>query len=73
MLQPFPLILASAMLILLLPQILLPPPTLLLPPTLQYKRTGRWEAHIWDSSSGPSGKGRQLHLGSFLTPYQAAR
>jgi hypothetical protein len=39
----------------------------------QYKRTGRWEAHIWDSSGGPAGKGRQLHLGSFMTPYQAAR
>lgn len=40
----------------------------------QYKRTGRWEAHIWDSSvSGSSSKGKQLHLGSFLTSQQAAR
>ncbi|GFR42137.1 hypothetical protein Agub_g2983, partial [Astrephomene gubernaculifera] len=40
----------------------------------QYKRTGRWEAHIWDSGdSTGSGKGRQLHLGSFLTAKQAAR
>ena len=39
----------------------------------QYKRTGRWEAHVWQPNAGPSGKGRQLHLGSFLTPYQAAR
>eukprot|EP00775_Hariotina_reticulata_P014293 gene14293-20_t len=48
----------------------------------QYKRTGRWEAHIWDSTSSTkgntvtsskAGKGRQLHLGSFLTAAQAAR
>lgn len=39
------------------------------------------QAHIWDSSSstkgsratGKSGKGKQLHLGSFLTAAQAAR
>ena len=31
-----------------------------------YKRTGRWEAHIWDS-------GRQRHLGSFGTAHDAAR
>ncbi len=81
-------------------------------PCPQYKRTGRWEAHIWDSSGchdqqherdggkggkgngkaskgggaggssrgggggfagGGGHKGRQLHLGSFLTATQAAR
>ena len=31
-----------------------------------YKRTGRWEAHIWDS-------GRQKHLGSFGSSHDAAR
>jgi len=31
-----------------------------------YKRTGRWEAHIWAS-------GKQIHLGSFRTPEDAAR
>jgi len=31
-----------------------------------YKRTGRWEAHIWDA-------GRQRHLGSFATAEGAAR
>lgn len=41
------------------------------------------QAHIWDSSSstrgntlssgGRGGKGKQLHLGSFLTAIQAAR
>ncbi len=41
---------------------------------LQYKRTGRWEAHIWDSGEPGSGaKGRQLHLGSFTNPEAASR
>ena len=31
-----------------------------------YKRTGRWEAHIWDG-------GKQVHLGSFLEDKEAAR
>ena len=31
-----------------------------------YKRTGRWESHIWDS-------GRQLYLGGFSTEEEAAR
>lgn len=55
----------------------------------QYKRTGRWEAHIWDAEvpacgggkggncsgggAGGGGKGKQIHLGSFLTALQAAR
>ena len=29
-----------------------------------YKRTGRWEAHIWE-------KGKQVHLGSFRDPDSA--
>jgi len=39
----------------------------------QYRRTGRWEAHIWDSSGQPGIKGRQLHLGSFDDVIDAAR
>ena len=31
-----------------------------------YRRTGRWEAHIWEER-------RQIHLGSFATPEDAAR
>lgn len=31
------------------------------------------QAHIWDSGEEPGAKGRQLHLGSFLTSIQAAR
>lgn len=39
-----------------------------------YKKSGRWEAHIWDSTPTPAkgGKGKQLHLGSFLGPEPAA-
>ena len=32
----------------------------------RYRRTGRWEAHIWANS-------RQIHLGSFEMPADAAR
>ena len=32
----------------------------------QYKRTGRWESHVWS-------RRRQVHLGSFATPEEAAR
>ena len=39
----------------------------------QYRRTGRWEAHIWDASGIPNVKGRQLHLGSFDDVHDAAR
>jgi len=42
----------------------------------QYRRTGRWEAHIWDcakSRDKPGAKGRQLHLGSFDCAEDAAR
>mmetsp|Transcript_4752 Transcript_4752/g.11982 ORF Transcript_4752/g.11982 Transcript_4752/m.11982 type:complete len:495 (+) Transcript_4752:447-1931(+) len=42
----------------------------------QYRRTGRWEAHIWDcakSQGTPGAKGRQLHLGSFDCAEDAAR
>lgn len=42
----------------------------------QYRRTGRWEAHIWDcakSRAKPGAKGRQLHLGSFDCAEDAAR
>jgi len=39
---------------------------------MQYKRTGRWEAHIWDSSDPGAKKGRQLHLGSFPAADPAA-
>jgi len=42
----------------------------------QYRRTGRWEAHIWDcakSRKTPGAKGRQLHLGSFDCAEDAAR
>ena len=39
---------------------------------VQYKRTGRWEAHIWDSSDPGAKKGRQLHLGSFPAAEPAA-
>ena len=49
-----------------------PNPTLPEPPTgpnyrgvTCYKRTGKWEAHIWDD-------GKQIHLGSFVTPEEAA-
>ena len=31
-----------------------------------YKRTGRWEAHIWD-------EGKQVHLGSFKEDFEAAK
>jgi len=31
-----------------------------------YKRTGRWEAHIWDG-------GKQVHLGSFADDVDAAK
>eukprot|EP00887_Chlorella_sp_A99_P007493 scaffold2.g7493.t1 len=37
----------------------------------QYKRTGRWEAHLWISN--PRGKGFQRHLGSYATAEDAAR
>ena len=33
-----------------------------------YKRTGRWESHIWDTSCGT-----QLYLGGFSTEEEAAR
>jgi hypothetical protein len=39
----------------------------------QYRRTGRWEAHIWDASGVAGKKGRQLHLGSFDEVNDAAR
>lgn len=43
---------------------------------LQYKRTGRWEAHIWDrlgtTSSGLK-VGKQVHVGSFFEPHLAGR
>ncbi|QDZ20690.1 AP2-like ethylene-responsive transcription factor [Chloropicon primus] len=42
----------------------------------QYRRTGRWEAHIWDCAKSrniPGAKGRQLHLGSFDCAEDAAR
>ena len=39
----------------------------------QYRRTGRWEAHIWDCGKAPGMKGRQLHLGSFDCAEDAAR
>mmetsp|Transcript_14010 Transcript_14010/g.35357 ORF Transcript_14010/g.35357 Transcript_14010/m.35357 type:complete len:422 (-) Transcript_14010:1631-2896(-) len=39
----------------------------------QYKRTGRWEAHIWDCGASPGVKGKQLHLGSFDCAEDAAR
>jgi hypothetical protein len=38
----------------------------------KYKRTGRWEAHIWDSSEPVGRKGKQLHLGSFPSARPAA-
>ncbi|KAL4436679.1 hypothetical protein ABPG75_003818 [Micractinium tetrahymenae] len=37
----------------------------------QYKRTGNWEAHIWQGS--PKAKGFQRHLGSYETAEEAAR
>ena len=41
---------------------------------LQYKRTGRWEAHIWEAAADSGvGKARQLHLGFFATAEQAAK
>lgn len=42
----------------------------------QYRKTGRWEAHIWDCAKSrniPGAKGRQLHLGSFDCAEDAAR
>ncbi|KAK9816799.1 hypothetical protein WJX72_005214 [[Myrmecia] bisecta] len=39
----------------------------------RYKRTGRWEAHIWDSSDASRPKGRQIHLGSFSGAEPAAK
>lgn len=43
----------------------------------QYKRTGRYEAHVWNSNTlapSASGKrGRQLHLGSFSDGDRAAK
>ena len=48
-------------------------PALLLPHGTQYKRTMRWEAHCWDRAPGDGSKGKQLHLGSYLTAVQAAR
>lgn len=47
-------------------------------PSLVYIHGGRYllpQAHIWDSApeGDPSGKGKQLHLGSFLTSTQAAK
>ena len=42
----------------------------------QYRRTGRWEAHIWQPivnlSRSSSRPGQQLHLGSFPTAEVAA-
>lgn len=42
----------------------------------QYRRTGRWEAHIWQpvakSNRYVSRPGQQLHLGSFATAETAA-
>eukprot|EP00890_Picochlorum_soloecismus_P003200 jgi/Picsp_1/3881/NSC_01393-R1_ap2 domain transcription factor len=37
----------------------------------QYKKTGRWEAHIW--LPNPNGRGSQRHLGSYETAENAAR
>lgn len=37
----------------------------------QYKKTGRWEAHIW--LPNPHGRGSQRHLGSYETAEHAAR
>ncbi|KAK9845278.1 hypothetical protein WJX81_002083 [Elliptochloris bilobata] len=31
----------------------------------RYKRTGRYESHVWDNTDPGNKKGRQLHLGSF--------
>ena len=42
----------------------------------KYKRTGRWEAHIWQSrGAAPNSlkKGRQVHLGSFNDGDRAAQ
>ena len=43
----------------------------------QYKRTGRFEAHVWNSNAAPASnsgkKGRQIHLGSFQDGARAAR
>ena len=42
----------------------------------KYKRTGRWEAHIWQSRGSAPGslkKGRQVHLGSFNDGDRAAQ
>jgi hypothetical protein len=38
----------------------------------QYRRTGKWEAHIWIPGSA-RGKGHQRHLGSYDTAEDAAR
>ena len=37
----------------------------------QYRRTGKWEAHIWIPN--PRGRGYQRHLGSYHTAEDAAR
>jgi len=37
----------------------------------QYKKTGRWEAHIW--LPNPNGRGSQRHLGSYETAEHAAK
>ncbi|KAK9820825.1 hypothetical protein WJX74_009775 [Apatococcus lobatus] len=40
----------------------------------RYKRTGRYEAHIWEASQDTRAqKGRQIHLGSFASSFAAAR
>ncbi|KIZ04551.1 AP2-like ethylene-responsive transcription factor [Monoraphidium neglectum] len=49
----------------------------------RHRRTGRWEAHIWDGASPaagsdgvaakPGGRGKQLYLGSYDTELDAAR
>jgi hypothetical protein len=38
----------------------------------QYRRTGKWEAHIWIPGTS-RGKGHQRHLGSYETAEDAAR
>lgn len=37
----------------------------------QYRRTGKWEAHVWIPN--PRGRGFQRHLGSYHTAEEAAR
>ena len=39
----------------------------------QYKRTGRWEAHIWCTGNSRGSKGFQKHLGAYLTDTDAAQ